>query len=85
MARIRYNEFVDFCTTGKIHRNGNLLMKGNEVYSYRARIAIVDRDAKTIKVNSKDYSRTTSCHQRAVTMGARFLGDDWTIAASEGL
>jgi hypothetical protein len=85
MARIRSTEFVKFCETGKTQRFGNLVMKGDDVYSYHTKIATVDRNAKIIRMNEQTYSKTTSCHQSAIVRGHGYLDHDWSLIRSCGL
>jgi hypothetical protein len=75
MARIRSNEFVTFVNTGKSFKFGSLTMKGNEVRSYNTVIATVDRDHKTVTINPRKYSVTTTVHQRAAEVGMHCLSD----------
>ena len=73
MTRIRSNEFVTFVNTGKSFKFGALTMKGNEVLSYNTVIATVDRDNKTVTINRRKYSMTTTIHQGAVEVGMHHL------------
>jgi hypothetical protein len=73
MARIRSSEFVTFVQSGKTFKFGALTMKGNEVRSYNTVIATVDRDNKTVTINPRKYSVTTTIHQRAAEIGTHYL------------
>ena len=75
MARIRSSEFVTFVNTGKSFKFGALTMKGNEVRSYNTVIATVDRTNKTVTINPRKYSVTTTIHQRAAEVGMHYLPD----------
>ena len=79
MAKIRSNEFVKFVETGKRARFGELLFVGDEVYSYDTKIAIVDRSRKEVYFNPEKYSKTTSCHQKAVEVGTALLASGWKL------
>lgn len=73
MARIRSSEFVAFVNTGKSFKFGSLTMKGDEVHSYDVLIATVDRANKTVAINPRKYSVTTTIHQRAAEVGMHYL------------
>lgn len=75
MARIRSSEFVTFVHTGKTFKFGSLVMAGNEVRSYSTVIATVDRANKTVTINPRKYSVTTTIHQRAAQVGMHYLPD----------
>jgi len=75
MARIRSSEFVTYVNTGKGFKFGSLTMKGDEVRSYNTVIATVDRANKTVTINPRKYSVTTTVHQCAVEIGMCYLSD----------
>lgn len=83
MAKYRGQEFAKFACDGKRFRSGELLMLGNEVFSYAMKIAVVDRDKKSIKLNETKVSRTTSRHQGAITLGMIYLPATWTLEKQE--
>lgn len=80
MARIRSTEFVEFAKYGKACKHGALVMKGDEVRSYRMLIAKVDRAERVIMFDNTRVSVTTNCHQHAVSYGYSALqSEGWTL------
>ena len=79
MARIRSSEFITFVNTGKTMKFGALTMKGDEVRSYNTVIATVDRANKTVTLNPRKYSVTTTIHQSAAKVGLHYL-PDYTVS-----
>ena len=77
MARNRNTEFIDFVLNGKNYRFGSLRMHGDEVFSYKVKIGHVDRDAKRISYNFKQYSVTTSRHRNAILYAQNELMDNY--------
>lgn len=87
MAKYRDSEFVAFACKGtNVHINKNLLMRGNEVFSYALKIAEVDRAAKVARVNIDALGRsmTTTRHVRSALMDLEKLPSDWTVASVNG-
>jgi len=83
MAKYRSKEFAAFAVDGKYFRSGELRMVANEVYSYSMKIAVLDRDKKSIKLDETVVSRTTSRHQHSVRSGMIYLPDTWTLEEQE--
>lgn len=83
MAKYRGKEFAAFAVDGKRFRSGELLMVDNEVFSYAMKIAVIDRDKKSIKLNETKRSVTTSRHQHAIVLGMLYLPSTWTLEKQE--
>ena len=76
MGRFRHHEFADWVKSGGRKRFGELLMEGNEVFSYAMRIAVVLRNRKIVILNAKadgGVSCTTTRHSKAVSLGMHWL------------
>lgn len=74
MSRYHYEDLANFLLHGTRVRHGEMLAAGNQVTSYDVIIAIVDRENKTVKVNTTKYSKTTTHHQNTVMGAARDAG-----------
>ncbi len=84
MARNHYDAFSDFCLTGKNSKHGALVMRGDTVWSYDLTIAWINRQTKTVVFNDAKVSKTTSAHQRAITMAfpISLTAKGWTLVNS---
>lgn len=83
MASYKRKEFLNFCLTGKSQKNGNLVMKGNEVFSYALKIAEVDRDKKHVtRIVNPRRSLTTSMHVGSCKSEWMFP-EGWTFSEIE--
>ena len=69
MSKTYHQEFATFAETGKGCSHGALTMRGDKVFSYDREIAALDRTHKLIIADVTKVSKTTTTHQKAVTMG----------------
>lgn len=75
-----WKPFIQFCTGFTPSKHGNLVMRDDEVFSYKRKIAHVDRDNKHILFDETKLSRTTTVHQDAVRYGFNHLRQQgWTL------